>query len=67
MTPWLTFLIGSLLLTLVAVGGLLLHRQKHPSDLETKSSAGDARILYVLLWIASLSILAYIAFVFGKR
>lgn len=67
MSTWLTFFIGSLLLTLVVAGGLLLHRQKHPSVLETKRPAGDVRILYVLMWLASLSILAYIVFVFGKR
>jgi hypothetical protein len=67
MSTWLTFFIGSLLLTVVVVGGLLLHRQKHPSALEAKRPAEDVRILYVLLWLASLSILAYIVFVFGKR
>jgi hypothetical protein len=67
MSTWLTFLIGSLLLTLVAAGGLLLHRQNHSSVLEAKRPAEDVRILYVLLWWASLSILAYIVFVFGKR
>jgi len=67
MTTWQTFFIGSFLLTLVAAGGLLLHRRKHPSVLDVKRPAEDVRILYILLWLASLSILAYIVFVFGKR
>lgn len=67
MTPWLTFLIGSLLLTLVIVGGLLLPRRKHAPVPKTQKLAGDTSILYLLLWLASLSMVAYIAFAFGKR
>jgi hypothetical protein len=67
MTSWTIFVIGSLLLTLVIVGGLLLQRQKQLPVPEPKKPVGDARILYLLLWLASLSILGYIAFTFGKR
>lgn len=66
MTPWLTFLIGGLLLTLVIIGGLLLPRRKQPAPKAPKL-AEDSRVLYVLLWLASLSIMAYIVFAFGKR
>jgi hypothetical protein len=67
MTPWLTFFVGSVVLTLVAVGGLLLHRRSHPPASGMQKPAQDASILYLLLWLASLSILAYISFTFGKR
>jgi hypothetical protein len=67
MTPWLTFLIGSVVLTLVAIGGLLLHRRGHPPESGTEKPTQDTNILYALLWLASLSILAYISFTFGKR
>jgi hypothetical protein len=67
MKPWPLFLIGSLVLTLLATGGLLLHRRKLPVDLETAGAPGDARILYLLAWLASLSILAYLVFAFGRR
>jgi hypothetical protein len=61
------FLIGDLVLTMLAAGGLLLHRRKLPADLETERAPGDTRILYLLLWLASLSILAYLVFAFGRR
>ena len=67
MTPWMIFLIGSLLLTLVILGGFLLPRRKHTLDIGARSAARDARLLVFLMWLASLSILAYIAFTFGKR
>jgi len=64
---WIIFIVGSFLLVLVAVGGFLLYHRKHPSASGTEKPAEDANVLYVLLGLASLSILAYIAFVFGKR
>jgi hypothetical protein len=67
MTPWKIFVIGSLLLTLVLVGGPLLTRRKHPLDLEGRKARQGARLLVLSLWLASLSMMAYIAFVFGKR
>ena len=67
MKPWLIFLIGSLILTLLATGGFLLFRRKHPTAVESQRPVGDARILNVLLWFASLSMLAFIVFAFGKR
>lgn len=67
MTPWMIFIVGSLLLILVIVGGLLLNRRKHPPVPVAKLPTEDARILYLLLGLASLSIMAYIAFAFGKR
>ena len=66
MKPWMIFVVGSLLLALVVVGGFFPYRYKHPGTSE-KKLAEDARILYLLLGLASLSILAYIAFTFGKR
>jgi len=67
MTPWMIFLIGSALLTLVIWGGFLLPRHKHTLDVDAQSAAQDARLLVFLIWLASLSVLAYIAFAFGKR
>jgi len=67
MTPWMIFLIGSVLLTLVILGGLLLPRGKNILDIGIRSAAQDIRLLVFLVWLASLSILAYIAFTFGKR
>lgn len=66
MNPWMIFLIGSVLLTLALTGGTILHRRKHALDLGDQASAHDARLLIFLVWLASLSILAYIAFAFGK-
>ena len=67
MRPWMIFIVGSFLMIMVIVGGLLLNRRKQPAGHEKKRLAEDARILYLLLWLASLSIMAYIAFAFGKR
>lgn len=67
MRPWTIFVVGALLLGLVTIGGLLLNRRKHPEALKARRPAKDAQILYLLMWLALLSILAYIAFVFGKR
>jgi hypothetical protein len=61
------FVIGSLLLTLVGFGGILLSRSKRPLGAEAQRAKQDARLLVLSLWLASLSMLAYIAFVFGKR
>ena len=66
MSPWLIYIIGSLLLTLLIVGGLLLHRRKQPPRVERQMPAKEDSILYLLLWLASLSIFGYIVFVFGK-
>jgi hypothetical protein len=61
------FLLGGFLLTLTALGGYTLsHRTRVPGK-ELNSRAEDTKLLYLLLWLSSLSILAYIAFVFGKR
>lgn len=67
MLHWLNFVAFGLIMTLVMVGGFLLRRRKNPVISSTNNQDDDARILYLLLWLASLSILAYIAFVFGKR
>ena len=67
MNPWIIFLTGSVLLTLVITGGTLLTRRKHILDLGVQEAARDARLLTFLMWLASLSVLAYIAFAFGKR
>jgi len=67
MRPWIIFIVGLLLLALVFLGGFLINRSKHPIASEAKKPVEEARILYLLLGLASLSILAYIAFTFGKR
>ena len=67
MVPWKIFVIGSLLLTLVIGGGFLLPRRQHLLNLEGQKAAQGARLLALSLWLASLSVMAYIAFVFGKK
>jgi hypothetical protein len=66
MKTWSTILIGGLLLTLLAAGGLLLHRRKSSAEPQKQQPTGDAGILYLLLWLAGFSVLAYIAFIFRK-
>jgi len=61
------FGVGSVLLVLVIVTGLLLHRRRQSPALESKKPVEDARTLYLLSMLALLSILAYILFAFGKR
>jgi len=68
MAPWIKFLVGSLVLTLVIVSGLLflLRRRRLPGS-ENQQPAQDARILYLLLGLAWMSILGYIAFAFWEH
>lgn len=67
MTSFLIYLTGSLVLALLAAGGLFLYRHRHAPVLEAHRSMEEVRMLSLLLWLASLSILAYIVFIFGKR
>ena len=67
MVSWKAFIVGSVLLTLMIGGGILLSRSKRPKDAEAQEARQDARFLVLSLWLALLSIMAYIAFVFGKR
>jgi len=67
MKPWMIFIVGSFLLVLMAIGGLLLYHRRHQSSSGEEKPTEDAKVLYLLLGLASLSILAYIAFAFGKR
>jgi len=67
MRPWLIFTLGSLILILMAFGGYLLSRRSRHSEEGIDRSAEDTRFLYLLVWLASLCILAYIAFAFGMR
>jgi hypothetical protein len=66
MAPWKIFVSGCLLLVLIFAGGILLSRRKQRFNSETRKAIQGARMLVLSLWLASLSILAYIAFVFGK-
>lgn len=66
MKTWSTILIGGLLLTLLVAGGLLLHRRKPSTEPQGQQPTGDAGILYLLLWLAGFSVLAYIAFIFRR-
>lgn len=67
MRPWIIFIVGILLLAMVVFGGFLLNHERKPGAGDVNKMAEDARILYLLLGLASLSILAYIAFTFGIR
>jgi heme/copper-type cytochrome/quinol oxidase subunit 2 len=67
MSPWIIFIVGILLLAMVVFGGFLLKHERKPGASDENKIAEDARFLYLLLGLASLSILAYIAFTFGIR
>jgi hypothetical protein len=67
MASWQIFTLGCSLMILVIVSGPLLSRHKHSIDYEDQKATQGVRLLILSLWLASLSILAYIAFVFGKR
>ena len=67
MAPWLKFFIAGLLLTLVCIGGLFLLLYERRPIFRARKLAWDTWFLYLLLWLASLSMLAYVAFAFGKR
>jgi glucose uptake protein GlcU len=67
MVSWKAFIVGSVLLALVIVGGIFLSRSNRPLDAEARKTKQDSRLLVLSLWLALLSILAYIVFVFGKR
>jgi hypothetical protein len=61
------FIVAILLLALVVFGGFLIDHEWKPGAGEVNKTTEDARVLYLLLGLASLSILAYIAFTFGIR
>ncbi|MFL7812499.1 MAG: hypothetical protein ACK2TT_13140 [Anaerolineales bacterium] len=61
------FLLGGLLLTLVALGGYSHSRRTQAPGAALHSRSEDTKLLYLLLWLSSLSVMAYIAFVFGRR
>jgi|GEM_PF-2973171 hypothetical protein len=68
MSSWTISRIAGLLLTVAIIGGLLLlPRDERLPVFKAQKLAGDTFILYLLLSLASLSMLAYIAFAFGKR
>ncbi len=67
MGPWTIFIVGGLLLTGMLIGGFSLSRRSQTSGTRLNGQIEDTKLLYLLLWLASLSVLAYIAFVFGKR
>ena len=67
MAPWVIFFIAGLLLTAVFIGALLLPRHKRLPVFRVQKLARDTWLLYLLLWLASLSMLAYVTFTFGKR
>jgi hypothetical protein len=67
MRPWLIFTLGSMLLTVLALGGFTFARRSKSRGDSAYRPAEDTRFLYLLLWLASLSVMAYIAFAFGKR
>lgn len=67
MSSWSLFLIGFIVITVPAVLSQLLPRRWISSGSKTTRPAHDTRLLILLLWLAGLCILAYVAFVFGKR
>jgi len=67
MKPWMFIIVGGFLTALVVYGGFLLKWRKYPRALGIKKPAEDVRVLYLLLGLATLSIMAYIAFTFGNR
>ena len=67
MNPLMIFFTGSLLLTLLFGGGIIVSRRKHQSDSNIRAAAQEANVLVLTIWLALMSMLAYIAFVFGKQ
>ena len=67
MESWTIFTVGGILLTLMLLGGASLSHRSQTSGNKLSGQAEDTKLLYLLLWLASLSVLAYIAFAFGKR
>ncbi|HMN61787.1 MAG TPA: hypothetical protein PJ988_15560 [Anaerolinea sp.] len=55
------------MITVPAVLSQLLPRRGISAGSKTTRPAHDTRLLILLLWLAGLCILAYVAFVFGKR
>lgn len=67
MSSWSIFLIGFIVITVPAVLSRLLPRRGISAGKKSTRPAHDTRLLTLLLWLAGICILAYIAFVFGKR
>lgn len=67
MSSWSLFLIGLIVITVPAVLSRLLPRRGISAANKPARPAYDTRLLTLLLWLAGLCILAYVAFVFGKR
>lgn len=70
MTSWMIFIIGSLILTLLLAGDALWLKHKHRKhalNADVQALSQDIRLLIFLIWLALLSILAYVAFAFGQR
>jgi len=67
MTRWMIFFTGTLLLTLLLAGDALWLRRKHTLDANVQALSQDILLLLFLIWLASLSILAYVVFAFGRR
>ncbi len=60
-------LIAGLLLALMVSGGLFLrYKHRRLPMFGSQTPTEDTRLLYLFVWLASLSILAYIVFAFGK-
>jgi hypothetical protein len=66
MHPWAIFIIGTVLISALTIGGVAWFRRKAPS-LEVKRNSRDVRLLWLFSYLAALSLLGYISFVFGKR
>lgn len=67
MTRWMIFLIGSFFLTLLLAGDAIWLHHKHSLDAHVQALSQDTLLLLFLVWLAALSVLAYVAFAFGKR
>lgn len=67
MTNLMMYIAVGLVITLVIVGGIFLFQRKPRNYPYVRTIFyEDPRLLVISLWLAFLSILAYIVFIFGK-
>jgi hypothetical protein len=66
MHPWEIFLIGAVLISALATSSVVWSRRRARPP-EAKRNYQDVRLLWFFLYLAALSLLGYVSFVFGKR
>ncbi len=67
MKPVTIFFAGTFILTLLLVVNTLWLRHKYLANGSEQPISQDLNLLLFSIWLAAQSVLAYIAFAFGKR